>query len=218
MSWWPHVRAGLVVLHVVAITLVALPAPVGGMDRRLWADPTVQAEFRAWRGRLAAVGLELSAQEFEDRLFDAAAGLMDAREAVIAPFVPYYDHCGTWQSWRMFVAPHTHPSRLVVEVQRDGAWEEVFRERSSTATWMRPILAQDRLRSAIFRYSWANFKGSYKRFARWVSERALADHPGAQAARVRYERQASPTPEQARAGVEPEISSAQVFVLKAADL
>jgi hypothetical protein len=218
MSWWPHLRAGLIGLHVVAVTVVALPAPVGGMDRRLWADPTVQAEFRAWRGRLAAVGVELSAAEFEDRLFGAASGLMAARSAAIAPFEPYYDHFGTWQSWRMFVAPHTHPSRLVVEVRRDGAWAEVFRERSPTATWMRPVLAQDRVRSAIFRYAWPNYKSSYKRFARWVAERALADHPGADAARVRFERQASPTPTQARAGEEPEISSAQLFELKAADL
>ena len=115
-AWWPHLRAALVVAHLTAITLMAMPAPVGGLDRRTWKDPTVQAEFAVWRARLGALGVERTPKAFEDDLFRVAKGLVDVRDEVLAPFQPYYRWCGTWQSWRMFVAPHTHPSRMRVEV------------------------------------------------------------------------------------------------------
>ena len=49
---WPHIRALLISVHVLAVILGALPAPSGGMKRGAWRDPTVQDEFAAWRGRL----------------------------------------------------------------------------------------------------------------------------------------------------------------------
>jgi hypothetical protein len=44
---WPHIRTVLVTLHLIAITLLALPAPEGGMDRQSWQNPTVQEELHA---------------------------------------------------------------------------------------------------------------------------------------------------------------------------
>ena len=44
-SAWAHIRTLFIAVHLLAITLMALPAPSGGMSRSAWKDPTVQAEF-----------------------------------------------------------------------------------------------------------------------------------------------------------------------------
>ena len=51
-----HATAALVFLHIFAITLIALPAPGGGMNRRAWKEPTVRDELQAWQGRTATRG------------------------------------------------------------------------------------------------------------------------------------------------------------------
>ena len=110
-SRWDQVRAVFITIHLVAITLMALPNPSAGLQRSAWRDPTVQQEFAIWRARLGQVGLEMEAQEFEAQLWEFASQFRDVRQALLAPFDPYYRH-GTWQSWRMFVAPHRYPARL----------------------------------------------------------------------------------------------------------
>jgi hypothetical protein len=207
---WPHLRAFLIAAHVVAIVLMALPAPGGGMNRASWADPTPQAEFKIWNSRLGAVGYELSDKEFEDRLWDLAVEFMKVRDGVLDPFDPYYRWCGTYQSWRMFVAPAIFPDRLWIEVHENGEWKPVFVERSWTYTWLWVQLGQDRMRSATFRYAWKPYKKTYVQFADWIAAQAARDFPNADKVRTKYEQGASPTPQQARAGIEPETSFVSV--------
>src|SRR6187399_1630494 len=114
---WPHVRAVLVALHVVAITLLAMPAPGGGMNREAWAEPTVQGEFAAWTERLQGFGFDITSEQLQDGAWTFASRYMTVRDAMIAPFTPYYEASGTWQSWRMFVAPHRVPSRLEIDLE-----------------------------------------------------------------------------------------------------
>jgi hypothetical protein len=205
-SLWPHVRAAFVLFHVVAITLMALPAPGGGIDRKQWADPTVQGEFKAWNARFGRFGLVMTEKEFEDRLYVAARAVMDGREIALAPFQPYYRYCNTYQSWRMFVAPHTFPERLQIEIERDGAWEVAFLERDPDRVWLRTELEHDRLRSLIFRAGWRKYRKSFSDFADWTARQARRDFPDATRLRMRFWKQRSPTPEEARAGIEPEGS------------
>jgi hypothetical protein len=195
-----HARAALIALHLVAITLVALPAPVGATNRATWKEPTVQAELAVWRGRFAALGLDLEPAAFEDALHAWAVDLLEVRTAVLTPFLPYYRYAGTSQSWRMFVAPHTHPARLEVAVERGGAWTTVFRERDPAAAWERRVFSQDRVRSLIFRLSWANYRTEYVAFADWVGRRAAQDFPDATKVRVRFMKRATPSAADVRAG------------------
>ena len=106
-----NLLALLVAAHLLAITLQALPAPGGGMSRSTWKDPTVQAEFDAWRVRLNGWGWDGTTAQLEDQLWDFAKGFMERRDQVLTPFKPYYKHAGTTQAWRMFVAPHRYPAR-----------------------------------------------------------------------------------------------------------
>jgi hypothetical protein len=203
-SAWPHIRAWLVAVHVFAVVAMALPAPGGGMNRSAWKDPTVQDEFEAWRGRLAAMGVETTPEEFEERLWTVAKTFMDGRTALLAPFQPYYRNCGTLQSWRMFVAPHMYPARMWIEVQEDGVWRPVYVDRSREYDWLSWRLGQDRFRSAIFRFSWKPYRKMLLEFADWVAIEAHRDFPDATKVRVRFWKARSPTPEEALSGRMPE--------------
>jgi hypothetical protein len=200
---WPHLRALLISLHVLAVILGALPAPSGGMKRGAWRDPTVQDEFAAWRGRLAAVGLEVDAQTFEDELWAFATRFMAARAVVLKPFGPYYRHFGTLQTWRMFVAPHRYPARLHIDIYENGHWVNVYEEQNPGPDWKQGLLEQDRFRSALFRYSWASYERSYRQFAAWIAKAAAVDYPEASAVRLRWFKYKTLPPAQAAAGVEP---------------
>lgn len=205
-----QLRTVLVGVHILAVTLMALPAPGGAMSRSAWKEPTVQAEFAAWRARLASWGWETTPTEFEDGLWEVSVNLMRGREVVLAPFDPYYRYCGTWQSWRMFVAPHTHPSRLYVDVLREDDWEPVYVGRSAEHDWMATFFDHDRVRSATFRYAWRKYAGTYTPFTKWIAKRAAEDFPAAEKVRVRYQKGPTPSPEQTLSGELPETT----FVLQ----
>lgn len=201
---WPHLRAAFVLFHLVAITSMALPAPGGGMDRAQWSDPTVQAEFRSWNQRFDRLGVHMTEQQFEDHLYVAARAITDVREVALAPFRPYYKYCGTAQSWRMFVAPHTFPERLHIDVKEHGLWRSVYVERDPTATWRGYQFDHDRMRSAIFRYAWRRYRTSYVQFADWTAAQARNDFPEATDLRLRYWKQRSPSAAEVRRGFEPQ--------------
>lgn len=178
----------------------------------------MQAELQGWRSALGSAGWEMDQDTFEDLLYGAASRMMGVRDAVIAPMKPYFIYCGTWQSWRMFVAPHTSPARLAVEVERGGAWETVFQERSDEHTWRRYLFEQDRMRSVIFRYSWPNFRTSWQELARWIGRAAAEDFPDAERVRVRFYKAASASPQQVMAGEAPEGRWVQTWEEDAASL
>lgn len=200
--WWPHVRAVLIALHVVAITLQALPSPGGAMKRSSWREPTVQGELAAWTDRLNALGWKGDQQHLEQDLWDFASEFVKVRRRVLAPFAPYYRYAGTFQSWRMFVAPHRHPARLHIEVHRRGAWEPVYVARDAQHDWLAPKLDHDRLRAQVFRLSWPAYKTTYSRFVDWVARQAASDFPDATRVRVRFWRYRTPSPAEVRSGAE----------------
>jgi hypothetical protein len=195
---WPHIRAVLIVVHLVAIAIKAFPAPGGGMKRGAWKDPTVQAEFDAWRGRLSVVGVDVSAEEFEERLWQFATGYNNGVKSLTGPFDPYYRYCGTWQSWRMFVAPHRHPARLHIDVETAGEWQPIYVGRSEVHEWHREQFDHDRFRSAHFRYAWGPYASTFKQFGVWVAKEAAVDFPEARRVRLRYFKYRTPSPLEVR--------------------
>lgn len=203
-SWLPHLRAAFVLFHLAAVILMAVPAPAGGMKKAAWQDPTVQAEFAVWVNRFNALGAELTPAEFEQRLWDFSVGFMDARNAVLKPFRPYYHWCGTWQTWRMFIAPHRFPARLEIDLSEErGEYRTLYAARSDEHTWLRPQLDHGRMRAAMFRYGWSSYGRSWEQFADWAAVRAAAEFPEAEHLRLRMWKYKTPTPAQVRAGEEP---------------
>lgn len=212
---WPQLRALLVGLHVLIVILLATPSPGAGMRRSAWKDPTVQEEFQAWTDRLNRIGLKIRKKTLEDRLWDFAVGWETRRGALLAPARPYARYLGTDQAWRMFVAPHRYPTRLSVDVHVGDAWRLVYEERSPTATWLGWVFDHDRARSLIFRFGWSHYRRPYEQFARWVAQRAAADFPEADRARVRMFKYRTQSPEEVRSGapVEGRYQQEQLFDL-----
>jgi hypothetical protein len=195
-----HGLAVFVALHLFAVTFCALPSVGSGMNRNAWRQPTVQGEFRAWTERLTALGVRIEQEELEDRAWAFATGYESVRERILAPFQPYFRYCGTWQSWKMFVAPHRYPGRLEIEIDRGSGWEPVYVARSAEHRWMASWLDHDRFRSATFRYAWDHYRVARSQFADWVARRAAEDFPDAERVRVYFVRYRTRSPEEVRAG------------------
>ncbi len=199
-------RGVFVVFHLLAVTLMALPAPGEGMIREAWKDPTAQGEFAAWAAGLNQAGIAITPNELEERLWNAGEKYMRLRDRVLAPFADYYRLCGTTQSWRLFVGPHRYPSRLHIDVEENGQWRPVFVERDPHHDWLGHWLDHYRFRPIIYRFGWYQYLGGndYERFAHWIATQAAPDFPEATRVRVRLCKFRTPTPEEVRAGQEPE--------------
>ena len=201
---WPQIRAALMALHLFAILLMAVPSPSGGLNRNAWSDPTVQDELDAWRNRFAAVGLTYDEKAFEELLWTAAKRYEGGHRALTAPFRPYYRHFGTWQSWRMFVAPHRYPSRLHIELMdANGRWKTIYRARDPHLSWRSSQLDHDRMRAAIFRYGWKHYRTAYGHFGTWVATQAAADFPDAKKVQIRFWKYRTASPAEVRENREP---------------
>jgi len=198
---WPHVRVVLIGLHLFAITFQALPSVGGGLSRAAWRTPTVQAEFAAWSERLQRWGFDVTLSDLEDRLWEFAVGYEKTRDLVLEPFMPYLEYAGTYQSWRMFVAPHRYPGRLYVEIETAQGWRTIYAARSDEHAWRRRWLDHDRFRAAIFRYAWKHYRRPRIQFADWVARRVADDFPDARRVRVSFGRFRTPSPDEVRRGV-----------------
>ncbi len=201
-GWFAHLRGLLVALHLVAITLLALPAVGEGLNRWAWQDPTVQDEFADWTARLNRWGVAVTRQEFEDHLFDAASAYESARGRALAPFGPYYEWCGTFQSWRMFAGPHRYPSRLHIDVEEAGTWRPIYVKSDPQHAWLAERLDHYRMRPFLYRLSWYRYAefGDFDELARWVAGRAARDFPAADRVRVRFFKFRTPSPDEVKAG------------------
>jgi hypothetical protein len=204
-SAWRQIRALLVTFHLGVIVLAAVPAPDGGMDPAAWRDPGVQAEFAMW-----ARWFGVTPARLESTLWSVAMRYMQTRGAIMRPLHPYLDVTGAWQPWRLFVAPHRFPARFELLALRAGAdpnaWRVLFRERSRTETWHSHFFGVERVRSAVFRYSWPSFARDAGNFCGWLADRVFDERPDVTAVRCRYGKQRSPTPDEARRGYEPEVT------------
>jgi hypothetical protein len=211
---WPHLRGLLVALHVIAVLLMAFPAPGGGMNRSAWKDPTVKAELSIWQERLAGLGIGegWTYDEFEQELWDFARAFTGARASVLAPFEPYHRWCGTRQSWRMFVAPHMHPARLVIRVRAADTgggtegWTVVYRQLDGDANWQEKSFESDRFRSVLFRYPWKAYRRSWAQLSLWIRDRAAEDFPSATHVDMAWHKARTPTPAERQAGVQPAVT------------
>lgn len=201
-----HLKGVLVALHLVAITVMALPEVGDGLNRKAWSDPTVQGEFDAWHARLSDWGLGLSRDAFEEQAWSVAQGWAVTHDALKAPFWPYLRYCGTWQGWRMFVAPHRYPSRLVIELHEGEAWRTLYVARSDEYAWHRAQFDHHRMRSAMFRFAWPNYRKAFTQFSERVAKDAAAEFPEADRVRLRFRKTPTPTAAQQLAGELPASS------------
>ena len=211
---WPHVRALLIAIHIVAVVVLAIPDAGGvALSRKSWKNPTVQAELKAWAQRLSALGLQTDAATLEQDVFEIARSWTEGLAWLRAPVRPYAEYLGVRQTWRMFVAPHRHPAKFQVDVEQDGQWRPVQVARSDQYGWRSHQLDHVRVRSLLFRYGWKRYRRFYRAFAEWIADRAAEDFPAAQRVRVRMVGFRTPTPQEVQSDAIPEGEFRQTIVL-----
>lgn len=201
MGAWAQLVAVYVLFHAASILIGSIPSTEVALDRDAWDDPTVKSEFAAWADRLGWFGVSVEPESLEDAAWRFANGWSSMRRLANAPFETYQRYTGTWQSWSMFVAPHLYPSRLCIDVRDgDGGWRNIYTARSDEQAWRCGQFDHIRMRSAIFRFAWPQYRGQYEQLANWIADRAAVDFPDADRVRVRFFRFQSPSPRELRDG------------------
>lgn len=199
---WKHLRAALVLGHILAMVLTAIPAPVGGTNRAAWKNPTAQMEFRTYANFLG-----VPPEEFEDKLYALAMFWMGIRDIYLRPVSPYLRITGTDQPWRMFVGPDRFPPRFQLQYRRDADPDflTLYEERSPQFEWHEEYFRQERVRSHTYRYAWPEYGYSEHQNCHYLSRRVFEEKPEAVQVRCRFWKQKTPSADQvlAAAPLEP---------------
>lgn len=200
---WPHVRACLIALHVLAIFIGSLPVMVDerGMKREAWADPLVQEEFANWAVLLQGWGADLSAEELEEHAWQWSGKVLRVQSALRGPFEPYYALCGTRQRWRMFPAPVPQAMSFQIEIEEAGAWRTLYEFQGEGMNWHRDWFDQDRMRAALNLYAWNVYPEAWEQAVDWLAGLAAEDFPSASRIRVCFPVVPALTVGEARAGM-----------------
>ena len=132
-------------------------------------------------------------------------GYERGRAKILEPFQPYYRYLGTWQSWRMFVAPHRYPARSRSSSigGRGGSRlrRPILRARLDAA-----VDDHDRLRAATFRYGWATTAAIGSSSPTGSPGGAAVDFPEARRVRVSFVRHRTPSPAEVLGQIAPRRS------------
>ena len=204
MSSWararPHLWAAFILLHCVAIVVLALPgdAVVG---RARWASANTKSDFAGWSRALGKVGVEVPPEQLGKRVYGVAEAYVSARSAIIAPFVYYRELAGAKQGWAMFASPQRHPVVVHVDAFEGGAWRPLYRTRASA--WMSTQMDHARLRKLVGRFAREYRAPVFNDLARFLANRAFADFPNVERVRVRLYRWDSLPADRIRAGEQP---------------
>jgi len=194
-AWRRRAVVAFVTLHVVAVTLMSIPAPMGPMSKADFASPQIQDEVKSYAAMLQNWGVEVEPQEFGEWLRRASNSYYRTRQAILTPFRPYYELCGTEQGWHMFVGPNMYPTRLYLEIDRgDGHWETITIQGDPQYDWFAHRLDLEAWRTVIYSITFFGDRREYKHFVRWLAARAKEDFPRAERFRSRLYRFKYPTP------------------------
>ena len=176
---WPHVRALLILVHLVSVVILSLPSSNRLGDKSHWDAPSQQDELHAWADRL---GVEK--EEFETFLWNTTQKYIAARRWISRPFLRFADYSGGRQGWTMFANPRRTTGRFEIEVEIDGEWELVFRPRDSEADWNRWQFDHNRVRKLMGRLASKPHQPAYNEFTYWVARKLAVDFPKATRAKI----------------------------------
>lgn len=201
---WPHIRALLILLHLISILLLSLPASSRLSDRSHWDAPAQQVQLEAWADRLG-----MAKEDFESSLWDVAQSYMKARRKIVRPFLLYADYTGTRQGWTMFANPRLVTGRFEVEIEIEGEWQLVFRPHDSEADWNRWQFDHNRVRKLLGRLAVKPHQRAYNELTNWMARGLARDFPTATGARITLLTWKTLPPERVRAGDKPVESRTQ---------
>ncbi len=205
-----HFRGILILIHLIAISIAALPAPIR-TERALWAEPTMQFELAQLSERLGRWGIEVPASELEDRLWSVSERYAELNERARAPFGPYYTLAGTGQAWAMFAGADHFPCTVAIDVRVHGAWMPVYETGSPAHRWNKTMFEHLAFRYMFFLYDLPGFQDRNDGLLELIARDAARDFPSAEAVRLRYVERPIPSPKQVRDGSLPPPTERLVY-------
>jgi hypothetical protein len=178
-EWWPHVRAVLVLLHVVAVLAVACPAPVRTPDAKGWKRPTVQGELRMWSNTLKGIGIEQTPAQLQAFAMATTTSWLDYRSTAVKPFQTWLRSVGAPQGWYMFTGPDREPQRfmLAFTTRSSKQLQPVFALADDVAApeLVAPGFVHDhRVRRALFQSSWSKNANTFRSVCRFFDRHLRA--------------------------------------------
>jgi hypothetical protein len=199
----PKLRAGLLLYHVVAVIVLALPR--GSFSEARWQARGTRADIAEWDTKLKKIGLLSRDASFENHLRSAAKGYAKVRRTLTLPFEDYASVTGMRQGWAMFASPQRHPSELWIDMQVDGEWKPIYRPTGAALDdALHAFLKHNRLRKFQGRFARGFDRSTYEDFVTYLARRVFATHPEATAVTLRLYAYASPSPQAARADDPPQ--------------
>ncbi|HEY6558986.1 MAG TPA: hypothetical protein VI072_17000 [Polyangiaceae bacterium] len=192
---WSDVRGVLVLLHVVALCLAALPTARGTVSKEAMAQPSVQTELHLW-GELLGV----SPRALEEFALELAKRWDAIYAAVNRPADRYFAVTGTYQAWAVFIAPNRWPTRFQIQVHPTKSppdeFHTVFEEQSEQFTWRRELFMQERGRVYFELQTWPRLAWLGPRVCQWAARELFRERPTIDRVRCRNYRAPSRSPEQ----------------------
>jgi hypothetical protein len=171
-----QLRAAFVLFHVVAITIMSIPAPVNGMNEKQWSTPAGRRELHGWADVVRSVGLDVTDDAFRQFVWEVGNSWLSFRNDVVAPFRPYLIYTGSRQSWRMFSMVEHEEGRLAVYLERNGTREPLF-VTYEHEVWRRAQLRQERTRTILGDFYAQDSKRSWSGFVDRLADWAREDFP-----------------------------------------
>lgn len=203
-----HLRALFVTFHLIAITAVAFPAPVG-MRKSDLDNPDVKNAIEAWRGAAGVFGFDVDPDAFRDGLWEKGNTLLDGRKAALEPLQPYYRYTGTRQGWSMFGYLNHTPARVEIHIDHGEGWQPLYIARTTAHTWRSHQLDQERLRGLMNSFSWKRGRAKLRQITDWIALQAAEDFPQAQ--RIRVQMHARPLPDPATLRQQGELEHTKIY-------
>lgn len=184
MTWRDHLRAGIILVALIAHGIYALPLPRKVTDRTLKEDWR-QRDIRMWRTWLSNLGLEVEHEQIEEGLMTFTDLTSTVHKTLKTPFEPLFELTGSNQAWALFAAATTQPERLVVEIREDPrtGWRPILRRLDPCCTWMEPTIRYRRIRG-IWDGQKKRPRGTYRKLTSWLAAHAFEDFPEATEVRV----------------------------------
>jgi hypothetical protein len=193
-SRWARVRAVAIALVLLVECSAALPRDPFNQDRL--ARPEGQ-RLIGWIERgLGALGRPATREAITSELVASTESAVRARNALLAPFAPFFHYTSTHQQWGLFISAKRQSYRIHIDGRRGrGEWLAVYRapgvlDRDGLA----PTLRYRRVRALYNPRLNKGVLAEYHGFVSWVAQRVFAAHPDYDAVRVRMERVAIGAP------------------------
>ena len=108
------VRSRWLAFHLLAVTLVAMPAPKP-LTEQLLKRPSVAQEITRWHERLQGLGYGSDRATFEATVARVSDDWARKRKALLSPLSEYLRLIRVRQGWYMFTAPDRVPERYRVD-------------------------------------------------------------------------------------------------------